>query len=112
MVCGRIALLGDAAFVARPHSGMGVTKAAYDAIELARALDTHPTFDQALKAYQDTRGKFGKAIVRQARNMGACIHVDSQSEHQRQMELRYRDPETLMRETAVSLQYLDLDSVS
>ena len=27
---GRVVLLGDAAFVARPHTGMGVTKAALD----------------------------------------------------------------------------------
>ena len=31
LVQGRVALLGDAAFVARPHVGMGVTKAALDA---------------------------------------------------------------------------------
>lgn len=112
MVCGRVALLGDAAFVARPHSGMGVTKAACDAIELVRALDACPQLDEALNAYQTSRIKFGRAIVRQARNMGACIHIGSGSEHQRQMELRYRDPETLMRETAVSLQYLNLDSTA
>jgi len=112
MVSGRVALLGDAAFVARPHSGMGVTKAAYDALELVRALDSHPDPDQALNVYQSSRSKFGKTIVRQARNMGACIHVGTSSDHQRQMAQRYRDPETLMRETAVSLQYLDLDSIA
>src|SRR5262244_4657261 len=32
---GRVALLGDAAFVARPHVGAGVTKAALDAASLA-----------------------------------------------------------------------------
>ena len=35
---GRLALLGDAAFVARPHVGAGVTKAALDAACLANAL--------------------------------------------------------------------------
>ena len=35
---GRVALLGDAAFVARPHVGLGVTKAAGDAALLADAL--------------------------------------------------------------------------
>ena len=38
LVFGRIALLGDAAFVARPHVGAGVTKAALDAMCLADAL--------------------------------------------------------------------------
>jgi 2-polyprenyl-6-methoxyphenol hydroxylase and related FAD-dependent oxidoreductases len=37
MVFGRVALLGDAAFVARPHVGAGVTKAALDAASLADA---------------------------------------------------------------------------
>ena len=36
-VFGRVALLGDAAFVARPHVGAGVTKAALDAASLADA---------------------------------------------------------------------------
>lgn len=35
---GRVALSGDAACVARPHVGMGVTKAAQDALALARHL--------------------------------------------------------------------------
>src|SRR5262245_10524964 len=35
---GRVALLGDAAFVARPHVGAGVTKAALDAASLAAAV--------------------------------------------------------------------------
>lgn len=38
MVRGRIALVGDAAFVARPHTGMGVTKAALDALALVAAF--------------------------------------------------------------------------
>ena len=33
-VFGRLAILGDAAFVARPHVGMGVTKTAGDAVAL------------------------------------------------------------------------------
>ena len=36
MAFGRVALLGDAAFVARPHVGMGVTKAGDDAMALAQ----------------------------------------------------------------------------
>jgi 2-polyprenyl-6-methoxyphenol hydroxylase-like FAD-dependent oxidoreductase len=31
-------LIGDAAFATRPHTGMGVTKAALDALTLAQAL--------------------------------------------------------------------------
>ncbi|SRR5713101_375269 len=39
MVFGRVALLGDAAFVARPHVAAEVTKAALDAQSLVDALD-------------------------------------------------------------------------
>ncbi len=35
---GQVALLGDAAFVARPHVGIGVLKAAQDARALAAAV--------------------------------------------------------------------------
>jgi 2-polyprenyl-6-methoxyphenol hydroxylase-like FAD-dependent oxidoreductase len=36
---GRVAIIGDAAFVARPHVAAGVSKAADDAAALAAALD-------------------------------------------------------------------------
>jgi len=39
MIFGRVALLGDAAFVARPHAVAGVTKAALDARCLADSLN-------------------------------------------------------------------------
>ena len=39
---GRVALMGDAAFVARPHVGMGVTKAAEDAMALCRCPGSWP----------------------------------------------------------------------
>ena len=38
MRSGRVALLGDAAFVARPHVAKGAIKAGHDAVELAAAL--------------------------------------------------------------------------
>src|SRR5436305_9205655 len=50
MAFGRVALAGDAAFVARPHIGAGVAKAADDALALAEALapndDVEPGFKQ------------------------------------------------------------------
>ena len=38
MVFGRAALIGDAAFIARPHVAAGVTKAALDAACLADSI--------------------------------------------------------------------------
>ena len=62
LVFGRIALLGDAAFVARPHVGAGVTKAALDAMCLADALAAHDSIDAALARLQSgaaTRRQLG-----------------------------------------------------
>ena len=55
LVFGRVILIGDAAFVARPHAGMGVTKAALDAQTLARAFAA-PDRAAALADWQATRG--------------------------------------------------------
>ena len=42
MVQGRVAMLGDAAYSARPHTGMGVVKATGDAVCLTEAIKAHP----------------------------------------------------------------------
>jgi 2-polyprenyl-6-methoxyphenol hydroxylase-like FAD-dependent oxidoreductase len=70
---GRIALLGDAAFVARPHIGAGVTKAALDAAHLADALVAHGTIDAALADYDQARQRAGAWAVSRSREFGACI---------------------------------------
>ncbi|MFL6797114.1 MAG: FAD-dependent monooxygenase [Xanthobacteraceae bacterium] len=62
MALGRVALLGDAAFVARPHVGAGVTKAALDATSLANAVaDGHVT--TGLRRYEREQQPFGRALV-------------------------------------------------
>ena len=50
MAVGRVALLGDAAFLARPHVAAGVTKAAEDAMALATALQSNGGVESALAA--------------------------------------------------------------
>ncbi len=52
MANGRVGLLGDAAFVARPHTAMGVAKAAGDALALRTHLATTPDVRSALRAYE------------------------------------------------------------
>src|SRR5260370_25875760 len=52
---GRVALVGDAGFVCRPHVGIGVLKAAQDAAALARSLDECPSVPLALQRYQRER---------------------------------------------------------
>lgn len=74
MVAGRVALMGDAAFVARPHTAMGVAKAAGDAFALRDALAEAPDIEAALAAYAAARMPVGAAIVeygqRLARSLG------------------------------------------
>ncbi|HDR9882297.1 TPA: FAD-dependent oxidoreductase [Burkholderia cenocepacia] len=101
LVFDRIVLLGDAAFVARPHCGMGVTKAAGDAIQLARSLASNDTLQEALADYQRQRLQFGTAIVEHARHLGAYMQAQTKSQLERDMAEKYRTPEAVMRETAV-----------
>ena len=69
---GRVALAGDAACVARPHVGMGVTKAAADAEALARHL-TAGTVTQALAAYGTERHAAAALAHATAQRLGRYI---------------------------------------
>jgi 2-polyprenyl-6-methoxyphenol hydroxylase-like FAD-dependent oxidoreductase len=74
LVFGGVVLLGDAAFVARPHVGGGVTKAALDAIALADAIaNADHDLETALVRYDRERQKFGNWIVSHGRDLGAGI---------------------------------------
>lgn len=72
MVSGRIALAGDAAFVVRPHTGMGIAKAAGDAMSLAKHL-TSRSVVEALHAYREERAPLGAAIAASGRQLGAQL---------------------------------------
>lgn len=98
---GRVALLGDAAFVARPHCGMGVTKAGADARVLVQALACHADVPAALEAYGRQRVEFGRFIVGHARALGAYMQAQIRTPEERAMAEKYRTVEAVMRETAV-----------
>jgi 2-polyprenyl-6-methoxyphenol hydroxylase-like FAD-dependent oxidoreductase len=71
---GRVALMGDAAFVARPHVASGVMKAALDAEALADALAASPgDVDAALQRYNAQRQPYGAWLVERGRHIGATI---------------------------------------
>lgn len=72
MANGRLALLGDAAFVVRPHTAMGVAKAAGDAMALQSCLARLPYAD-ALEAYQRERLPIGAEIAAYGRQLGARL---------------------------------------
>lgn len=101
---GRVVLLGDAAFVARPHCGMGVTKAAGDAVELTECLQRIADPIAALQAYEAPRVSLGGRIVSHARELGAYMQAQLLAEEERDMAERTRAPIKVMRETAVPLE--------
>ena len=73
IVFGRIALMGDAAFVARPHVGMGVTKAAQDAVALADCVEKFGVSPQSLQGFQSQRLAAGQSVVQRGRQLGAYM---------------------------------------
>jgi 2-polyprenyl-6-methoxyphenol hydroxylase-like FAD-dependent oxidoreductase len=100
---GRIAILGDAAFVARPHVGMGVTKAATDAAALAEALAANSDdVPAALAAFEEARLAYGAAVVQRARELGGYLQVQHLTDAERARVDRHRDPHAVMAETAVT----------
>ena len=98
----RVCLLGDAAFVARPHVGMGVTKAALDALCLSNSLKQHD-LEGALARYERLRGEFGRRCVARARRLGAYIEARARPERAWTPEQLDQRPERIMREVAASL---------
>ena len=99
---GRVAILGDAAFVARPHVGLGVTKAAGDAVALTDALLQHDgDIEAGLRRYESARVAFGSAIVAHARMLGLGIGPAETAPGPRRLVEHLRRPEVVMREIAV-----------
>ena len=72
MAHGRAALLGDAAFVARPHVAMGSIKAGQDAMALAAAL-ADADVEEGLQRYDAARRRPGALTVAESRRLGAYI---------------------------------------
>jgi 2-polyprenyl-6-methoxyphenol hydroxylase-like FAD-dependent oxidoreductase len=105
MAFGRVALIGDAAFVARPHVGVGVTKAAQDALALVRSLDGAADIAQALKRMEATQQPFGRRVIARARELGACLQPRHATAAERENAARFRAPQAMIQETA-TLEFL------
>ena len=97
---GRVAIIGDAAFVARPHVGAGVSKAADDAEALAEALDADADVEAALRRFEAVRLPVGERIIERARHLGAHLQATQSAEEQNR-GARHRIPEAVLAETAV-----------
>jgi 2-polyprenyl-6-methoxyphenol hydroxylase-like FAD-dependent oxidoreductase len=101
MAVGRVALLGDAAFLARPHVAAGVTKAAEDAMALAQALRENDDVMAALAAFERVRLAVNCRIAARGRALGACLQSDHAMAPSRAEAERHHTPEAVMREIAV-----------
>ena len=99
MAFGRIAIIGDAAFVARPHVAAGVAKAADDAATLAAALASDDV-EPALRRFEARRLPIGRRIIERARHLGAYLQATQTAEEQARSE-RHSIPEAVLAETAV-----------
>ncbi len=96
----RIALIGDAAFVVRPHVGAGVIKAADDAAALATALAiTGPDSATALAAFSTERTAVGHRMIAQARKLGSSLKSTYASDAERADAAAAAVPATVLRET-------------
>jgi 2-polyprenyl-6-methoxyphenol hydroxylase-like FAD-dependent oxidoreductase len=95
---GRVAIIGDAAFVARPHVAAGVSKAADDAAALAAALDADQV-ETALLRFEAERLPVGRKIIERARYLGAYLQA-TQSAEDRSRSARHGIPQAVLAETA------------
>jgi len=90
MVFGRVALIGDAAAVARPHVGMGIAKAGTDAEVLADALTRAPNLFAGLTQFEHERLPVAGKAVAQGRSLGEYMvqqgppREESNSQHWRE----------------------------
>lgn len=100
MAIGRIAILGDAAFVARPHVAAGVSKAADDAAALAGALQNEENVEAALKRYEAARLPENYRIIERARHLGAYLQATRTQEEQARAG-RHSTDAAVIAETAV-----------
>ncbi|MFE0174959.1 FAD-dependent monooxygenase [Streptomyces sp. NPDC059002] len=69
----RVLLVGDAAAVARPHTGAGAVKALQDATVLESALATADTWEDALDTYDTDRTLSGRSMVDLGRRLGGAL---------------------------------------
>jgi 2-polyprenyl-6-methoxyphenol hydroxylase-like FAD-dependent oxidoreductase len=104
---GRVALIGDAAFVVRPHVGAGATKAAIDATILAECLTrvgeeaagedvAGEDVAGALARFASVQLPFGRDMVALSRQQGAYLSAQLKPLAQRRGGELRRDIEALL----------------
>jgi 2,6-dihydroxypyridine 3-monooxygenase len=76
MAFGRVCLIGDAAFVVRPHAAAGTAKAAADGWALAAAWEEQPDVEKALAAWEPGQLALGRTLLERTRRIGRRSQVD------------------------------------
>lgn len=94
---GRVVTIGDAAFTARPHVGMGVTKAAMDAFTLSEYLENSSNLDD-LDKWEHSRLKESQFIVNRSRKLGQYLSMPKNNE-----DLIMPNVQNVLQDTAISL---------
>ena len=100
MAFGRVAILGDAAFVARPHVAAGVSKAADDAAALVAALQAEADVAAALRQFEAARLPENRRIIERARHLGAYLQA-TRTEAEQARAGRHSTDQAVITETAV-----------
>jgi 2,6-dihydroxypyridine 3-monooxygenase len=78
MAFGRIGLIGDAAWVARPHAAAGTAKAAEDGWQLAQALQSSGgDVVAALQGWERRQLALGRSVLERTRAAGRRAQVDN-----------------------------------
>tara|TARA_A100001015_G_C15042472_1_gene740717 strand:+ start:1279 stop:2517 length:1239 start_codon:yes stop_codon:yes gene_type:complete len=95
----KVVLIGDAACTARPHVGLGVSKAASDAMTLTKAL-LSPDREEALERWQQSRLEFAKAVFQWSRDLGSYIGSQKKDKPTGFKADYYDDPNTLIIQNA------------
>ena len=94
---GRVAVMGDAAFVARPHTAGGVSKAALDAQCLVDSLvGAKHDVGAALARYDRTQQAFGRRLVAHSRYLGAFLEDHDDTPRRSGRAEPERDPERII----------------
>jgi 2-polyprenyl-6-methoxyphenol hydroxylase-like FAD-dependent oxidoreductase len=99
MAFGRVAVVGDAAFVARTHVGAGVSKASDDAAALAQSLKAEADVPAALKRFEAARLSENRRIIEWARHLGAYLQA-SRTEAEQARAGRHSTDDAVIKETA------------
>jgi 2,6-dihydroxypyridine 3-monooxygenase len=77
MAFGRVALIGDAAFAARPHAAAGTAKAAEDAFRLGEAIgEANGDVVVALERWEPGQLELGRRVLQRTREAGRRSQFD------------------------------------